>query len=63
MPRKLVAYKFTPEDLALIQAVRVHSLATSNSEAVRIALRAYAERNGLIDKVRATFSRSQRSRS
>jgi hypothetical protein len=52
MPRKLVAYKFSPEDLALIETVKTHSLASSNSEAIRVALRAYAERHGLIEKVR-----------
>lgn len=60
MPRKLTTFKFSPEDLALIDLVQKHGLIGTRSEAVRHALRSYAERHGLMDKARAKVAKQRK---
>lgn len=61
MPRRPVTFKFSEEDEVLLEAVRRHSLAASAADAVRIALREYADAHDLLPGVRDALEASRKA--
>lgn len=47
-----MSFKLSEEDEILLETVKSHAVAASTTDAIRIALREYAERRGLMPGVR-----------